>query len=296
MKSYKTVCNACGGDNFYVTPDNGVGYCFNCRHTERDNAAPYARVRKRSDNVGEIRGYYTEMADYYHSSLDANACAFLYGRGYTDETISKLKIGYIPNGIHPLYRNPIAIEAGLADKRANAFLGGRISFPYFKNDTVVTDIRARSLTATDEIKYKSPFNDAYYRGAIYPYNYQSVRKAKRVLLTEGEIKAGIAIQANFPTVALPGILSWRDGLVQEDDQEYVIVFDNETKPNVQRDVIFAIRRVSLHLLNVKVATLPIFSGGKSEIDTFINKFGANIFAGIIDNALDYDDWNALQRF
>ena len=298
MKSYKTTCPnpSCNGNNFYVTPDNGMGYCFNCRYTEKDNTAPYSKVRKRSDNIAEIRQYYTEMAEYYHSMLDTHARNFLYGRGYTDQTIQSLKIGYIPDGTHPLYRNPIAIEAGLANKRYEAFLGNRIAFPYFKDAKTVTDIRARSLIPHDEIKYKSPFNDAYYRGAIYPYNYHLTNKAKRILLTEGEIKAGIAVQANFPTIGLPGILAWRDGLIQEDDQEYVIVFDNETKPNIQRDVISAIRKVSLHLLNVKVAVLPIFDGGKAEIDTFINKFGASLFGNIIDNALDYDTWNSLQMF
>lgn len=296
MKSYKTQCSQCGGDNLYVTPDNGMAYCFNCKHVEKDNNARYSKQRRRSDNVGEIRQYYTEMASYYHGCLDGDSRNFLYGRGYTDETIQHLQIGYIPQGIHPLYRNPIAIESGLATKRYEAFLGGRISFPYFKNSTTVTDIRARALTSDNEIKYKSPFNDAFYRGAIYPYNYQLVKKAKRVLVTEGEIKAGIAVQANFTTIGLPGILAWRDGLIQEDDQEYVIVFDNETKPNVQRDVIAAIRRVSLHLMNVKVAVLPIFDGGKAEIDTFINKFGASLFGNIIDNALDYKDWDALQAF
>jgi len=296
MKSYKTQCPSCNGDNFYVTPDNGLSFCFNCKHLEKDNTAPYTRIRKRSDNVQEIRQYYTEMAHYYHTSLDTNARNFLYGRGYTDETIQQLKIGYIPAGIHPMYRNPIAIEAGLANKRYEAFLGNRIAFPYFKDTKVVTDIRARALDSNDELKYKSPFNDAYYRGAIYPYNYQVVKNAKRVLLTEGEIKAGIAMQAHFPTIGLPGILAWRDGLIQEDDQEYVIVFDSEVKPNVQRDVIFAIRKVSLHLLNVKVAVLPVFDGGKAEIDTFINRFGADTFGSIIDNALEYDEWNRLQAF
>ncbi len=295
MKSYKAICPSCGDDNLYVTPNNGMAYCFNpsCHYTEFNGKATIKK-RVRSDFVPEIRGLYKELTTYYHSCIDNKARTFLYLRGFNDSTIQNLSIGYCPHGKLPIYRDPIAREAGLVDKHGNAFLGGRIVFPYFKDAETVTDIRGRTIE-DDDVKYKSPFNDAVYRGAIFPYNYH-LHTGKRIILTEGEIKAGIAYQYGFPTLALPGISSWRTGLLQEDDQEYIIVFDNESKPNVQREVILAIRKAAQYLIDPKIAVLPLMGKKKTEIDTFINEHGPHVFKGIIDNALNYKQWDELQAF
>lgn len=296
-KSYKTICPnpACGSDNFYVTPHNGMGYCFSCKHVEKEGNAPKGRIKVRSENIAEIRGLYNEAAWYYHSSIDTTARSFLYSRGFTDKTINELQIGYCPEGTLPLYKNPIAKEAGLATKDNQAFLGGRITFPYFKESGIVTDIRARAIDPHAEIKYKSPFGDVYFRGAIYPYNYH-LRHAKRILLTEGEIKADIALQHGFTTLALPGINAWRTGFTQDENQEVIIVFDNESNQKTRGYVTEAIRNIANELLHPKVAVLPILDGStKAEIDTFINKHGAALFGRIIDNALDYKTWDSLQQ-
>lgn len=298
-RSFKTTCPACGHESLYVTPDNGFSYCFrpSCLHKERDGKNYKAKERKRSENVQQIRDFYKEAARYYHSSLTTDAEQFLYSRGFTKETIDRLQIGYCPTGTAPLYKNAIAKEAGLATAKNEAFLGGRVTFPYFKNAKTITDIRARSLDPDDELRYKSPFGDVFFRGAIYPYNYHLAKGAKRILLTEGEIKADIALQIGYPTIALPGIGAWRKGFIQEDDQEVVIVFDNESNPETQRDVITAIRKISRELVSPKIAVLPILDGQKkAEIDTFVNKWGANLFNSLIDNALTYDEWDRLQRF
>ncbi len=296
-KSFKTTCPKCGGNNFYVTPYNQMGYCFSpeCHYTERNGKSLSHQQRIRSDNVNEIRAFYTSAANYYHSSLTPEATAFLYNRGFNDTTIQSLKIGYCPPGKSPLYKSPIAKEAGLATMDNSAFLANRITFPYFKDISTVTDIRGRTIDPNEELKYKSPFGDVYFRGAIYPYNWH-LRNEKRIVLTEGEIKADISYQEGIPTMALPGIGTWRKGLVQDDDQEFIIVFDNESKPHVQREVIAAIRKVYKELVRAKIAVLPLLGDMKAEIDTFIRKHGGALYRSILDNALDYNTWNSLQTF
>jgi DNA primase len=297
MQSYKTTCPSCGKESFYVTPHNGMAHCFRptCKLTQF-NGESKGRVRVRSDNVPEIRAIYKELAWYYHSSLDSNARTYLHNRGFTDKTIDELQIGYCPNGTLPIYRDPIAKEAGLATAKNEAFLGDRITFPYFKSKDVITDIRGRAIDPTEELKYKSPFGDVIFRGAIYPYNYH-LHNHKRIIIAEAEIKADIAYQLGYATMGLPGIGSWRSGFVQEDNQEIIIMFDNESNPDTQRDVIAAIRKVAGNIIKPKIAVLPIFEGEKkAEIDTFINKHGGTLFKSIIDNALEYKVWNSLQQF
>jgi hypothetical protein len=297
MQSYKTTCPTCGHETLYVTPNNGMSHCFraSCKHTEF-NGEVKRKERIRSDNVQEIRAVYKEAAWYYHSSLDTKARSYLHTRGFTDKTIEDLQIGYCPDGMLPLYRDSIAKEAGLATAKHEAFLGDRITFPYFKDANTITDIRGRAIDPNVELKYKSPFGDVVFRGAMYPYNYH-LRNNRRIILAEAEIKADIAYQLGYAAMGLPGIGSWRSGFVQEPNQEIIIVFDNESNPETQKSVIAAVRKVAKELIGVKVAVLPIFGDEKkAEIDTFVNQYGGKLFDSIIDNALSYPIWNQLQTF
>lgn len=297
MSSYKTTCPICGHESLYVTPHNGMAYCFRptCKHTEF-NGKTNIKQRIRSDNVPEIRAIYKELAWYYHGSLDSNARQYLHNRGFTDKTIEELQIGYCPAGTLPLYKDPIAKEAGLATTKHEAFLANRITFPYFKDKDTITDIRGRAIDPNEPLKYKSPFGDVVFRGAIFPYNYH-LRNSKHILIAEAEIKADIAYQLGYAAMGIPGIGSWRTGFVQEDRQRVTIVFDNESNPDTQRDVIAAVRKVAGELVHPYIAVLPIFEGEKkAEIDTFINKHGGELFAAVINNALTFKEWNSLQSF
>jgi len=295
MKSYKAECPKCHHHSFYVTPSNGVGYCFraSCSYLER-NGSNVIREKRRSDNVTEIRQRYYDLARYYHSCLDKKATKFLHSRGLTDKTIQERLLGYCPRGNNPFYNDEIAHEAGIAVSK-EAFLADRVIFPYFKNSNTITDLRGRALDKDTELRYKSPYGGAYYRGAIYPYNYHIVKSARKVLLTEGEIKSEIAIQTGYPTMSIPGISSWRKGFIQDDDQQVVIVFDNERNPDTQLDVISAITRISKELIDPFIAVLPLYNENKAEIDTFIDKYGAGLFKSVIDNAIPYTTWLRLNE-
>jgi hypothetical protein len=295
--SYKTTCPGCGHVSLYVTPNNGMGHCFRptCKYTEF-NGSMKRKERVRSDNVDDIRAMYKELVYYYHSSLDKRSLDYLHARGFTDTTIQELQIGYAPVGMLPLYRDPIAKEAGIATAKDEAFLGDRITFPYFKDKDTITDIRGRAIDPNEELKYKSPFGDVIFRGAIYPYNYH-LRDRDHIIIAEAEIKADIAYQLGYAAMGLPGIGAWRPGFVQGDKQRVTIVFDNESNPETQRDVIHAVRKVAGELIKPYIAVLPIFEGErKAEIDTFVNKYGGTLFKSVVDNALDYKTWNSLQTF
>ncbi len=295
-RSYKTTCPnpLCNGNNFYVTEHNGMGYCFNCGHLVRDNEEHVHTIQEISPNVDAIRQLYTQAAHYYHSSLDSTAYDYLHQRGFTDQTIQDLQIGYCPIGKSPLYKGDTAKEAGLVYYDETALLGGRITFPYLLDDGTVTDIRGRSIDPTEEMKYKSLLGSSYNRGAIYPYNYHLRSTSNRILLTEGEIKADIAYQFKFPTMALPGMLNWRSGFIPDSTKEYVIVFDN------QRDNFYQVRQAIMKaarkIPNAFVSTLPLLGKNKQDIDGFILEYGYNAFNIIVNGALPYNEWYKLQRF
>lgn len=289
--SYKDTCPQCGKDHLYVTPHNGMQYCFypGCGYKYIEGKQ-VQKQRIRSQHINDIRAYYKLMAEYYHSCLDKKSTGYLYERGYTHGYIKEHKIGYCPKEKHTYYNTPIAQESGLLSYDGTAFLGDRIIFPYYKDKDTVVELRGRSFD--NILRYKSPFGDTYYRGSDYPYNYQ-LNTSRRIILTEGEIKADIANIAGYTTMALPGIGIWKDGFKQKEDQDVIICFDTQKDMS---GVIKAIGKVAAKLLNAKVATLPLMGKDKMDIDTFILTYGDSFFKDIIDAALYYQDWKTLQLF
>jgi DNA primase len=287
--SFKTKCPQCGGNDFYVTPENGVAYCFHCTYYERSGEAK-GKQRIITSDFDSLRGFYTKIADYFHSCLTLAATTYLYGRGFTDETIAKFKIGFIPDKELPVnYEDTVVKDSGLF-VGTQCVLANRISFPYFVGNTAV-DIRGRSLDATEEIRYKSPLGSATARGALYPYNANDATGDH--IITEGEIKSVIASQAGVPCVALPGITSWREKTVS--DHKQIILFDS-TRVKTTREITFrAIDKLANRLLNPHVVLLPLGKNTKMDIDEFILTHGVGEFKNIIDNALPYREWAILQR-
>lgn len=292
QKHQRMHCPKCDGNSYVYTFETEFGYCFLCTYKEY-KGTPAHRQKIRSEYVDEIRGFYNQVAHYYHSCLDNKAISFLHQRGFTNDTIDRFLIGYCPHGSNPLYKDQLAIEAGLGlPHDSTCVLAGRITFPYFFNDNMIVDIRGRSINPDEELRYKGPYHSSYYRGADYLYN-THLANANTILITEGEIKADIATQVGFATLAMPGINSIKT-FTQRDDQKVIILFDSQR--GKQHFVNEAITRLSKTLYDPYVSTLPLFGRDKMDCDTLILEYGVDVFADVVNNALPYNQWLQLQRF
>lgn len=290
MSSYKTTCPNCNGRNLYVTPDNGVRFCFNCRYI--DHSSKREKKQRYSDIIA-IREYYTEVAQYYHSCLDERSTSFLLSRGIEIQTIEKYRLGYVPPEAHFIYKNTIAKEAGLTVSDSKPFLANRVVFPYIGSDGFVWDIRGRAIDPKEEIRYLSPKGSAYYRGADIVYNLWAFR-SNRYVITEGEIKALVSTQVGIPCVAFPGMNSYRP-LIQKEDQKRIICFDNQSTH--RRELIQAISRLvyKIGFEDVYVATLLLKGKEKQDIDSYIVNYGVEAYKHVIDSALPFKEWLSLVK-
>ncbi len=282
--AYKTTCPFCGGHNFYVTPQNGMSYCFNCTHTEYEQGqAKQEKIRFHA--VEDLRNYYTEVTAYYHSCLGSQEHAYLRERGIKDSTIEELKIGFCPASTHALYLSPIGIDSGIVNTTRSPTLADRIVFPYWL-DGKVTDIRGRSLTDT-EMKYKSPFHSAYYRGADYSF-LTKTGPAKTVVVTEGEIKAILPNQEGLSTVGLPGMNSFRK-ISTSTYLKIVLCFDNQRR--TRQHLLASIKRYAEKLsCDVWIATLPLRGKEKQDIDSYIMQYGIDSYKKVIASAVPFRTW------
>lgn len=280
--NYKTTCSQCNGSNFYVTPANGMGYCFNCGYaTFNDDNRAVSQTRY--ENVPALRALYTTLANYYHSCVD-QVRGYLHNRGVSDIEIARYKIGYCPPGTNFMYHDAHSQAAGIARRDGTAFLAGRVIFPYFANG-VVTDLRGRAIDSSVEPRYLSPYGGAFYRGADYPFLW----KEGAVVITEGEFKALAIQRSGFDAIGVPGILS-----IRPKSRFHVVCFDSDSNPKSVSDVQRAILRIARLNPGVKIATLPLTSGeSKMGADDYIDKYGAQAFRRVINAALPLDKWKRL---
>lgn len=284
------ICPSCNGSSFYVTPQNGLGYCFKCGYTEREAASSY-RPLVRSPYISEIRKMYTHLAAYYHSCLEPEHRTYLQERGLTDATIEAFQLGYVPQSKHSLYTKDFAKDSGLVRHDGKPFLAKRIVFPYFVDD-VVTDFRGRSLDPDEEQRYSTPYGGTFFRGADYGYNQCDMTKDP-VVITEGEIKALASWQCGIPTVAIPGILALRPQVRAAYGQRVIVCFDNQVEN--WYDVLRAIQRLAAVFDTFHVATLPLCGFEKMDIDTYVRHAGCDAYRRVLDRAVPYQRWLAMVR-
>lgn len=299
-RGYKAACPQCGGDNLYVTPDNGMTYCFNCEYRsspESENRyLENAGLPFQNDEgaLAEIRALYTAQAQYYHSCMTREARAYANSRGITDESIQKFKLGYCPETLSLATVPDIYFRAGLLNGQQRYTLAGRLTFPYVDPTTSqIVDIRGRSLD-NSEPKYKGPFGTTGSRGAgEWPFNSQSLKGDH--IITEGEIKSIIAEQLGFRTVGLPGIATWRWRLRSMAKGRQTVVFDSQAKTATRESVYAAIDKLAQRIPNLHIATLPLGKETKMDLDTYLLTKGAAEFKLILDKALPYNEWATLLR-
>lgn len=289
--NYKTHCPKCGGNDFYVTPSNGVGYCFHCAYYEREDVPSNYKEHVYVHSVEEIRALYKQATDYYHSCLSKKHEEYLVSRGLTLDTIQQARIGYIPKDPYPRKVEPTLLRDSGLYVGQSSILGNRISLPYIAGD-LVTDLRGRDIDGNDSVKYKSPLGSATLRGAIYPFNYKDASIDGHVV-TEGELKALVASQNGIPAVALPGISSWRANVQAPCKQ--VIVFDSTSVRTTKEITFKAVEKLAVRLHNPHIAFLPLRGKIKEDLDSFILSAGATEAKLIIQSAVSYQEWSLLQR-
>lgn len=291
--TYRTTCNQCGGSNNVVWNNDGHSYCYNCGAYQGKSTAE-VKIVKRSPHIKLIREFYAELSEAYHKNLRDEHYIWLFKRGISEHSIKTLKIGYCGDGYIPLYASKIVTESGIY-YNSHITHKGRIVFPFI-SEYGVTDIWSRSITADDTVKYKGCFSPAFRRGSDYMYMHDACYKPdahKRIVHTEGIIKAVIANQYGIPCIATPGTLSNRPGTTPLAGQEQIICFDNQI--DHRRELITAIKKRAEQYINPKIATLPLRGNSKADIDQYILQFGIDDYRRVVESALEYDVWKQLVR-
>jgi len=297
--TWKAICPDCKNNNLYYTTSNGLAYCFNCGSVYTTGKREY--IDEQEKDVPAIREYYKRVQQAYSGYITKEHEQYFNHRGIDKGGIELFQLGFCPTSTLDVYFDPVAKEAGLADYQNNPILAERYIFPYICDGDVI-DMRGRASHIDQDPKYKSARGASKSRGAIYPFNWDNAqllaRQKKYLIITEGEIKAAVAHLQGFPCVALPGMMTWREGLRPESDWKLIVIFDSAAKKESQRDIDNAIKRLNERVVNLFVARLPLLGQDKQDLDSFLlhPKGGAQRLEYFIKNAMPFSEYIKLRTF
>ena len=193
-----------------------------------------------------IRRVYASLTKFSQQHLERAEAYLKTKRGMTLDQARAVGLGFINTPLYIEWYKSLAPElkigivfAGLPDVDSNfkpkgkgwGFVKGymgKVLIPFFDDDQIV-DIRTRSISKKDKIRYSSPLGGYDSRGAQVPYMTLS-RGSSIIILTEGEFKSITphALGCLYPIYALRGASESVDKIA---DYLYgktvILAFDND---------------------------------------------------------------------
>lgn len=243
--------------------------------------------------------------DNLKQSGGRDALNYLRGRGFSDATIGKFRLGYAPDGRGKLLqameargiRRDQLIEAGLIKQPE----GGGDPRDYFFNRVMfpISDGRGRVIAFGGRIlgegqpKYlNSPETPLFHKGRNL-YNYAMAREAARelgtVIVAEGYTDVIALAQAGLPNAVAPlgtAVTEEQIGLLWRLTDEPVLCFDGDTAG--ERAALRAAERALPLLKPGKTLRFMGLPSGEDP-DSLVRSRGADGFRHLLDNARQLAD-------
>ena len=248
---------------------------------------------------------YNRMAGSFHYILTqtesgANALKYIKGRGLTDETIEKFRLGYAPADRFWLrnflksqnFTDDFLAESGLFSRKYRdiAFFTDRLMFPIFNRNGDVVAFGGRTLRPDGVPKYLNSTDLMWYQKGetLFGFNFakQSIRTHKKVIFCEGYMDCIAYHQCGIDYAVAPlgtALTEQQVRMVKSMANEVDLSFDSDgAGQNATKRAILMCRKQNLA---VKVVHLK---GGKDPAEIMIN-FGKDYLTSEVENSIfDFD--------
>ena len=297
------VCPVCGCNDANFNLSKLVWRCWHCvakGAIMTEKGYEVREIEQPKFDIPEIRKIYSSLANKYHNNLFSEAINYLKGRGLTDDTINKFKLGFCGDDFYDEYTNKNAEDSGVIYQNY-PILYRRVVIPYTYKDEVV-DLRGRILDSVYSYKegtpsYISLSGSHESRGANFLFNHDILDKENTVIITEGEFKAIVANQYGFPVVATPGIFGWNKKWSDRfKDKEVILAADNDKMSGLRSPAYLMAKMLVKDIPQLKVAVLYKTSKqDKVDIDSIIINKGIKAFENSIKGAMDTMKWLHLEE-
>ena len=177
-----------------------------------------------------------EAAHRYAEAISEEALAYLAGRGISEETAARYRLGTITD--------PIEGHQGYE---------GWISIPYFTALDLCVGFKFRRLD-DGKPKYGAPVGQKSHLFNVVA----TMASTKSIVICEGEFDAIVMDTCGVPAVGVPGVAAWKPyytKLFNGFDVVY-IVGDNDVKEDGTNPGAEFSRRVAQEVSNSQIVTLP----------------------------------------
>ncbi|HEX9902203.1 MAG TPA: DNA primase [Acidobacteriota bacterium] len=314
--------------SFTVDPDKQLYHCFGCgvggdifalvmekESLNFPEAVKYladrfhiplprpGRAEAQAHNLEEKLLKITEEAlAFFKRNLHASeegkkALDYLQGRGLTEETLQKLKIGYAPNSWNALFSffqakdvpADLLLKAGLilpGQKSGGWYdrFRGRVMFPIFSLTGKVAAFGGRTIWDQEPKYLNSPETPLYSKSKIlYGLNFtkEAVREKGELILVEGYTDFTGLYQAGFSNCAASlgtSLTPSQVSLARRFAPRIIVNYDGDAAGRSA-----ALRAVALCLeqgLGASVVVLP----GNSDPDSFIRQQGPDRYRGLLEDS------------
>lgn len=242
----------------------------------------------------------TETAKFYHQELlkpsGKIARDYLQKRQITDETITKMGLGYSPDWqsvITYLKSLDISVEemqkAGIISEKNGRYfdaMAQRLVFPVFDHLGKVVGFSGRALTDTALAKYKNTQGTDIFNKSTILFGLNNLRKARvqnknYAILVEGQIDVVSLYQAGFPNAIASLGTAFNENHIETISKfvdSIYICFDGDGagKKATER----CVELLKGTNFDVKILNLP----NKMDPDEYIKNFGAESFESQLQNA------------
>lgn len=257
--------------------------------------------KERDDDLDTVREVYDRIASTFHFLLTQNqmghaALEYVKGRGLSDETISKFKLGYAPSDrtwlkkflLQKNYSADFLLKTGLFSKNYPdiALFSGRLIFPIFDRKGEAVAFGGRILGNADGPKYLNSPELPHYkkRETLYAFNFakKSIQQKKAVILCEGYMDVIAYHQCGIDYAVAPlgtSLTEQQLKILQGFADTVLLSFDSDgAGQNATKRAILMCREFNF---TVKIIRL---SGAKDPAEIMI-KFGAETLTKSVENAI-----------
>ena len=260
---------------------------------------------KKDQDLDQIREVYDRIASTFHFFLTQTpqgktALEYIKGRGLTDETLAKFKLGYAPADRYWLkkflneknYSDEFLAKTGLFSKKyaGLCIFAGRLIFPIFDRNGQAVAFGGRIL-GDGEPKYLNSPELAHYhkRETLYAFNFakSSIHQKKTAILCEGYMDVIAYHQCGIDIAVAPlgtSLTEQQLKILQGFCDTILLSFDSDgAGQTATKRAILMCRKFNL---TTKIIRLE---GGKDPAEIMI-KFGAETLTKQVQNAILDSDY------
>ena len=254
------------------------------------------------DKKTRMLAMHKEAARYFYSCLldkeNSVAREYLKNRNLSEETIKKFGIGYAPqkSGLGDYLRSKgfsyaEAEDAALIYKGSNGYFDkfrGRIMFPIFDIRGNVIAFGGRTIF-DDKAKYINSNGSIIYNKSqtLFAFNRAKDTKKDEFLLMEGNVDVISLHQAGFDnaTASLGTAFTPEQARLIKRYKDRVILCYDSDEAGVK-----AVHAAGKILMDEGISVKVLTVTGAKDPDEYINKYGPEMFQGLIDKAENFIEY------